>query len=68
MKIRKKMPKKGRFIGVWEWNNKLWCGNFKWKKGILTQYHSEVDAYRFTINISGVRDLLNAPTTRFIKL
>jgi hypothetical protein len=27
-----------------------------------------VDAYRFTINISGVRDLLNAPTTRFIKL
>ena len=38
MKEVQDLPEEGQFVVVWEYNNKIWSGTFKWKNENLFIY------------------------------
>lgn len=45
MKEVKDYPKEGQFVAIWEYDNKIWAEEFKWKNGVLRTYNEKEEKF-----------------------
>jgi len=51
-KIPTNCPKDGQFVAVWEHDNKIWAGTYKWKELDLYEYSKRQDTFTLVNNES----------------